>query len=100
MIAAKVKANANGATTFLQIVRARYGVPCHLLFTFYAMVCVHVVSGSLVLGAAASKAAWRTSQNLNLADLTLNSRQRPHGDASHCLLLPTARRHRRLVSSV
>ncbi|ORY56800.1 Na+/solute symporter [Leucosporidium creatinivorum] len=54
MIAAKVKANANGATTFLQIVKARYGVPCHLLFTFYAMVCVHVVSGSLVLGAAAT----------------------------------------------
>ncbi|KAJ7089759.1 solute symporter family transporter [Mycena belliarum] len=54
MIAAKVKMNANGATTFLQIVRARFGVPCHLLFTFYALVCVHVVCGGLVLGASAT----------------------------------------------
>ncbi|KAJ7708741.1 Na+/solute symporter [Mycena rosella] len=54
MIAAKVKMNANGATTFLQIVKARFGVPCHLLFTFYALVCVHVVCGSLVLGASAT----------------------------------------------
>ncbi|KAF9016205.1 hypothetical protein BDZ89DRAFT_1141639 [Hymenopellis radicata] len=51
---AKVKMNANGATTFLQIVKARFGVPCHLLFTFYAFVCVHVVCGSLVLGASAT----------------------------------------------
>jgi Na+/proline symporter len=54
MIAAKVKQNANGATTFLQIVKARYGTACHLLFTFYALVCFHVVSGSLVLGCAAT----------------------------------------------
>lgn len=60
MIAAKVKQNANGCTTFLQIVRARYGIPCHLLFTFYAFVCVHVVSGSLVLGAAASESTRRS----------------------------------------
>ncbi|KAF7317809.1 Na+/solute symporter [Mycena kentingensis (nom. inval.)] len=54
MIAAKVKMNANGVTTFLQIVKARFGVPTHLLFTFYALVCVHVVYGSLVLGASAT----------------------------------------------
>lgn len=54
MIAAKVKMNANGATTFLQIVKTRYGVPCHLLFTFYAFVCTHIVSASLVLGASAT----------------------------------------------
>ncbi|KAJ7623589.1 solute symporter family transporter [Roridomyces roridus] len=54
MIAAKVKMNANGATTFLQIVKARFGVPSHLLFTFYALVCVHVVCGSLILGASAT----------------------------------------------
>lgn len=29
-IAAKVKVNANGAVTFLEIVKARYGRPCHL----------------------------------------------------------------------
>ncbi|KAJ7132212.1 Na+/solute symporter [Mycena epipterygia] len=54
MIAAKVKMNANGATTFLQIVKARFGVPCHLLFTFFALICVLVVCGSLVLGASAT----------------------------------------------
>ncbi|WWC68262.1 uncharacterized protein I206_102185 [Kwoniella pini CBS 10737] len=53
-IAAKVKMNANGATTFLQICRARYGTACHLLFTFYALVCAHIVAGSLVLGASAT----------------------------------------------
>ncbi|WRT64468.1 uncharacterized protein IL334_001400 [Kwoniella shivajii] len=53
-IAAKVKMNANGATTFLQICRARYGTAGHLLFTFYALVCAHIVSGSLVLGASAT----------------------------------------------
>ncbi|GAA6040980.1 hypothetical protein JCM8097_000521 [Rhodosporidiobolus ruineniae] len=53
-IAAKVKQNANGAVTFLEIVKARYGWPCHLLFTFYALVCTHVVAGSLVLGASAT----------------------------------------------
>ena len=54
MVAAKVKQNANGATTFLQIVKARYGTATHLLFTFYALVCFHVVSGSLVLGCSAT----------------------------------------------
>ena len=33
-LAAKIKMNANGATTFLQIAKARYGAPTHLLFTF------------------------------------------------------------------
>lgn len=32
-MAAKVKQNANTAMTFLQIARARYGTPVHLLFT-------------------------------------------------------------------
>ncbi|WWD03414.1 hypothetical protein V865_001466 [Kwoniella europaea PYCC6329] len=53
-IAAKVKMNANGATTFLQICKARYGTGCHILFTFYALVCAHIVAGSLVLGASAT----------------------------------------------
>ncbi|GAA5858337.1 hypothetical protein JCM8547_004656 [Rhodosporidiobolus lusitaniae] len=53
-VAAKVKQRANGAVTFLEIVKARYGLPCHLLFTFYALVCAHIVTGSLVLGASAT----------------------------------------------
>lgn len=54
MVAAKVKQNAGGCTTFLQIVKARYGTPCHVLFTIYALICIHIVSGSLVLGCAAT----------------------------------------------
>ncbi|GAA5881159.1 hypothetical protein JCM1840_001624 [Sporobolomyces johnsonii] len=53
-VAAKVKQNANGAVTFLQIAKARYGIPCHLLFTFYAFACAHIVTGSLVLGASST----------------------------------------------
>ncbi|GAA6005994.1 hypothetical protein JCM10207_007300 [Rhodosporidiobolus poonsookiae] len=53
-VAAKTKQNANGAVTFAEIVRARYGRPCHLLFTFFSLVTAHIVTGSLVLGAAAT----------------------------------------------
>ncbi|GAA5873095.1 hypothetical protein JCM3774_000340 [Rhodotorula dairenensis] len=52
--AAKVKQNANGAVTFLEIAKARYGWPCHILFTIYFLICAHVVTGSLVLGASAT----------------------------------------------
>jgi hypothetical protein len=71
MVAAKVKMNANGAHTFLevslinkdapfstrnaylcfvdfQIVKVRFGTGPHLLFTFYAFLCIMVVCGSLL----------------------------------------------------
>ncbi|KAJ3559679.1 hypothetical protein NM688_g203 [Phlebia brevispora] len=54
MVAAKVKMNANGAHTFLEIVKARFGTWAHLLFTFYAFLCILVVCGSLLLGGAAT----------------------------------------------
>ncbi|KAI0351204.1 Na+/solute symporter [Trametes cingulata] len=54
MVAAKVKMNANGAHTFLEIVKARFGTGAHLLFTFYAFLCILVVCGSLLLGGAAT----------------------------------------------
>ncbi|BGP52573.1 hypothetical protein JCM8202v2_000128 [Rhodotorula sphaerocarpa] len=54
MAAAKVKQNANGAVTFLEIARARYGWPCHVLFTIYFLACAHIVTGSLVLGCSAT----------------------------------------------
>ncbi|KAI0669067.1 putative urea transporter [Trametes maxima] len=54
MVAAKVKRNANGAHTFLEIVKARFGTGAHLLFTFYAFLCILVVCGSLLLGGAAT----------------------------------------------
>ncbi|ETW85023.1 urea transporter [Heterobasidion irregulare TC 32-1] len=54
MVAAKVKMNANGAHTFLEIVKVRFGIGAHLLFTFYGFLCILVVSGSLLLGGAAT----------------------------------------------
>ncbi|KII84041.1 hypothetical protein PLICRDRAFT_179725 [Plicaturopsis crispa FD-325 SS-3] len=54
MVAAKVKMNANGAHTFLEIAQARFGTGVHLLFMFYAYLCALVVSGSLLLGGAAT----------------------------------------------
>ena len=48
MVAAKVKMNANGAHTFLEIVKARFGTGAHLLFTFYAFLCILIVCGSLL----------------------------------------------------
>ncbi|KAI0786264.1 Na+/solute symporter [Abortiporus biennis] len=54
MVAAKVKMNANGAHTFLEIVKTRFGTAAHLLFTFYAFLCIMVVCGSLLLGGAAT----------------------------------------------
>jgi len=54
MVAAKVKINANGAHTFLEIVKVRFGTGAHLLFAFYAFLCILVVCGSLLLGGAAT----------------------------------------------
>ncbi|KAI0742221.1 Na+/solute symporter [Daedaleopsis nitida] len=54
MVAAKVKMNANGAHTFLEIVKVRFGTGAHILFTFYAFLCILVVCGSLLLGGAAT----------------------------------------------
>ncbi|SJL08479.1 related to DUR3-Urea permease [Armillaria ostoyae] len=57
MVAAKVKMNANGAHTFLEIVRARFRTGPHILFTFYAFTCIMIVCGSLLLGGAATVTA-------------------------------------------
>ena len=65
MVAAKIKMNANGAHTFLEvsksgetillqlneydkIVKVRFGTSAHLLFTFYGVLCNLIVCGSLV----------------------------------------------------
>ncbi|KIJ61249.1 hypothetical protein HYDPIDRAFT_159840 [Hydnomerulius pinastri MD-312] len=66
MVASKVKMNANGAHTFLEIVRARFGTGAHILFTFYGFLCVLIVCGSLLLGGAATVNAL-TGMNINAA---------------------------------
>ncbi|KAG1738551.1 Na+/solute symporter [Suillus lakei] len=52
MVAAKVKMNANGAHTFLEIVKVRFGTAAHIVFTIYAFICVLVVR--LPVGGAAT----------------------------------------------
>lgn len=54
MVAAKVKMNANGAHTFLEIVKVRFGTAAHIVFTIYAFICVLVVCGSLLVGGAST----------------------------------------------
>ncbi|KAF9234595.1 Na+/solute symporter [Melanogaster broomeanus] len=66
MVAAKVKMNANGAHTFLEIVRARFGTAGHIFFTFYGFLCILIVCGSLLLGGAATVNAL-TGMNVNAA---------------------------------
>ncbi|KAA1474203.1 Na+/solute symporter [Dentipellis sp. KUC8613] len=70
MVAAKVKMNANGAHTFLEIVKARFGTPAHMLFTFYGFLCILIVSGSLLLGGAATVNAL-TGMNIDAACILL-----------------------------
>ncbi|KAG2143478.1 Na+/solute symporter [Suillus bovinus] len=57
MIASKVKQNANGAHTFLEIVKTRFGTSAHILFTFYGFLCILLVCGSLLLGGSATVSA-------------------------------------------
>ncbi|OAX34359.1 hypothetical protein K503DRAFT_834100 [Rhizopogon vinicolor AM-OR11-026] len=54
MVASKVKQNANGAHTFLEIVKVRFGTNAHIIFTMYAFLCILLVCGSLLLGGAAT----------------------------------------------
>ncbi|KAI0790124.1 Na+/solute symporter [Irpex lacteus] len=54
IVASKVKMNANGAHTFLEIVKARFGTLAHLIFAFYGFACILLVCGSLLLGGAAT----------------------------------------------
>ncbi|KAN0080088.1 hypothetical protein V8E55_009654 [Tylopilus felleus] len=46
MVASKVKMNANGALTFLEMVKARFGTAGHSLFTFYGFLCILIVCGN------------------------------------------------------
>ncbi|KAI0087698.1 Sodium:solute symporter family-domain-containing protein [Irpex rosettiformis] len=54
IVASKVKMNANGAHTFLEIVKVRFGTLAHLIFAFYGFACILLVCGSLLLGGAAT----------------------------------------------
>ncbi|EKM51513.1 uncharacterized protein PHACADRAFT_212160 [Phanerochaete carnosa HHB-10118-sp] len=70
VIASAVKRNANGARTFLEIVRARFGTPAHLMFLFYAIFTSLMVSAILLLGGSASISAL-TGMDIRAATMLL-----------------------------
>ncbi|KAI5121046.1 hypothetical protein M0805_008622 [Coniferiporia weirii] len=70
VIATKVKENANGARTFLEIVKARFGTPAHLMFLFYALFTSLMVSAILLLGGSASISAL-TGMDIRAATMLL-----------------------------
>jgi Na+/proline symporter len=53
MLAVKVKQNANGARTFLEIVKARYDTKAHIVFMCFALATNIIVSSMLLLGGSA-----------------------------------------------
>jgi len=70
VIASKVKENANGARTFLEIVKARFGTSAHLMFLFYALFTSLMVSAILLLGGSASISAL-TGMDIRAATMLL-----------------------------
>ncbi|PWN42067.1 urea transporter [Ceraceosorus guamensis] len=50
MVAVKLKQNAPGASTFLQVIKARWGAGAHLMVMFFALVTNMLVGIMLVLG--------------------------------------------------
>lgn len=79
-MAAKVKQNANGAVTYLQIVQRRYGTACHIMMSIAALACAHIVTGSLILGASATISSL-TGANIIACNFLL-----PIGIAAYVLL--------------
>src|SRR5690348_10213059 len=53
MMAVKVKQNANGARTYLEIVKARYDTPAHIVFLCFGLATNIIVSSMLLLGGSA-----------------------------------------------
>ncbi|GAA5990725.1 hypothetical protein JCM5350_007342, partial [Sporobolomyces pararoseus] len=80
VMAAKVKQNANGAVTYLQIVQRRYGTACHIMMSIAALACAHIVTGSLILGASATISSL-TGANIIACNFLL-----PIGIAAYVLL--------------
>lgn len=89
VIASKVKENANGARTFLEIVKARFGMSAHIMFTvcqnlilnvsniitnfflkFYALFTSLMVVAILLLGGSASMSAL-TGMDVRAATMLL-----------------------------
>ncbi|KAG9793324.1 hypothetical protein KCU88_g664, partial [Aureobasidium melanogenum] len=51
-VSSKIKANASGASTFLQVAKVRFGVSGHLAYMFAALVANFVVGSEILIGGA------------------------------------------------
>ncbi|KAF9077947.1 Na+/solute symporter, partial [Rhodocollybia butyracea] len=71
MVAARVKMNANGAHTFLEIVQVRFGTGPHMLFTFYGFLCNLIVCGSLLRARGSATVTALTGMNTDAACMLL-----------------------------
>ncbi|EXJ84011.1 hypothetical protein A1O3_04678 [Capronia epimyces CBS 606.96] len=52
VVSSKIKANASGASTFLQVAKVRFGVLGHLAYMFAALVANFVVGSEILIGGA------------------------------------------------
>ncbi|KAH7014181.1 uncharacterized protein B0I36DRAFT_369170 [Microdochium trichocladiopsis] len=51
-VSSKIKANANGASTYLQVAKVRFGTIGHLAYMFAALVANFVVGSEILIGGA------------------------------------------------
>ncbi|KAK4941608.1 urea permease [Elasticomyces elasticus] len=51
-VSSKIKANASGASTYLQVAKVRFGVAGHLAYMFAALVANFVVGSEILIGGA------------------------------------------------
>lgn len=70
MLAVLVKRRAPTAHTFLEIVRARWGTPAHVVFTVFALLTNIIVTSMLILGGSATVNAL-TGMNTDLASFLI-----------------------------
>lgn len=70
ILAILVKRRAPTAHTFLEIIRARWGTPAHLVFTFFAFLTNIIVTSMLILGGSAVVNAL-TGVNVDLASFLI-----------------------------
>ncbi|CAD6582189.1 MAG: hypothetical protein CYPHOPRED_001864 [Cyphobasidiales sp. Tagirdzhanova-0007] len=63
-VAQRVKQNANGAHTFLEIVKERFGVVAHIIYSLFALANVLIVSGTILLAGVSAMSAM-TGININ-----------------------------------
>lgn len=97
LVAAKLKSNAPNCTTYLEIVKERWGTTAHLIFMFFAIVTNVLVGSMLILGGSSTvtqlsgmptlAAIWLTPLSVAIYTLTGGMRATLLADWSHTFVL-------------